>query len=188
MKALKLGTALAVMALSVSATAADYVVDLAHSRVQFAANHMGFSKLIGNFNEFEGTFSIDEGAPATASASLKVFIDSIDTNHEKRDAHLRSPDFFDAKQYPEMTFQSTSYLGTIDSGKLSGNLTILGVSVPTTFDLKKIGFGDDPWGGIRIGYVATTLVNRSDFGMNYSVPGIPVEVEVSVFIEGIQKK
>ncbi|MGY2498839.1 YceI family protein, partial [Klebsiella pneumoniae] len=96
--------------------------------VQFKVGHLGFSELVGRFNTFSGTFSMDDANPAAAKASFEIDAASVDSNHEARDKHLRSPDFLDVKQYPKMTFVSTAYEGTKEKGVLKGTLTLHGVA------------------------------------------------------------
>ena len=122
-----------------------------------------------------------------AKASFEIDAASVDSNHEARDKHLRSPDFLDVKQYPKMTFVSTGYEGTKDKGVLKGTLTLHGVSKDVAFDLVHIGEGKDPWGGYRSGFNATTTIKRSEFGVNYMVPNIPDEMTINLFVEGVRK-
>lgn len=187
MKLLKTAAAIALLSTSVLASATSYKIDPGHSTVQFSIEHFGFSELIGRFNQFEGQFNVDEANPSNNSATLTVKIESIDTNHEKRDVHLRSPDFFDAKQNTEMVFESTSFDGTTENGTLKGNLSMMGKTLPVSFSLEKVGEGDDPWGGHRAGFVAKTVIDRTDYGISYMVPNIPAEVEITIFIEGIKQ-
>lgn len=167
--------------------AADYDVDPAHTSVQFKIGHLGFSELAGRFNTFNGTFSMDDANPTAAKASFEIDTASVDTNHEPRDKHLRSPDFLDVKQYPKMSFVSTGYEGSKDKGVLKGNLTLHGVTKPVAFEMVHIGEGKDPWGGYRSGFNASTSIKRSDFGVNFMVPNIPDEMNIDLFIEGIRR-
>ena len=165
----------------------SYSVDPAHSFVQFTIGHLGVSKTIGRFNKFEGNFQLDKDNAASSGIELTVDTASIDTNHQKRDDHLRSPDFLDVKQYPEMTFKSTGFEGSLSNGTLKGELTLHGVTKPVEFSLQQVGEGKDPWGGYRAGFSATTSVKRSDFGVTYFIPGVSDQTDISVFIEGIRK-
>ncbi len=164
-----------------------YSIDPAHSFIQFSIGHLGVSTTVGRFNKFEGSFQVDKDNSDSNSVELVVDTASVDTNHEKRDAHLRSPDFFDVKQYPEMSFRSTGYEGDLSGGTLSGELTLHGVTRSVEFSLKQVGEGKDPWGGYRSGFQATTSLKRSDFGVSYFIPGVSDETEISVFIEGIRQ-
>lgn len=179
MKALLLTTA--VLA-STGVMAADYQIDPAHSAVTFKVGHLGVSTTAGRFNEFEGKFSIaDDGKSGSTELSVKT--ESVDTNHEARDKHLRSPDFLDVKQFPAMTFKSTSF----DGKELKGDLTIHGVTKPVSFDVVKVGEGKDPWGGYRAGFNAATTIKRSEFGISYFIPGVTDETELEIFVEGIRQ-
>jgi len=166
--------------MSVGAFAADFNIDPAHSSVNFTAGHLGFSNVVGRFNEFDGSFS-DSGGSEKVSFTIQAA--SIDTNHVDRDKHLRSPDFFDAKQYPTIAFSSTSFEGNI----LEGDLTMHGKTNAVSFDISEIGEGNDPWGGFRKGYEATAVINRSDWGITYFIPGVPDTIEIEIQIEGIRQ-
>jgi polyisoprenoid-binding protein YceI len=168
--------------LTTSAFAADYQVDAAHSFVTFEVGHLGVSTTVGRFNELEGSFSLDDSGKS-GSAELTIQSASVDTNHEARDKHLRSPDFLDVKQFPTITFKSTSF----DGETLTGDLTIHGVTKAVSFDVEKVGEGKDPWGGYRAGFEASTTIQRSDFGVSYFIPGVTDETELEVFIEGIRQ-
>ena len=171
----------------VQAATESYSIDPAHSFVQFTIGHLGISKTVGRFNTFEGNFKLDKDDVSSNGVELVVDTSSVDTNHQKRDDHLRSPDFLDVKQYPEITFKSTSFSGTLDGGTLKGELTLHGVTQAVEFDLQQVGEGKDPWGGYRAGFTATTSLKRSDFGVTYFIPGVTDETQISVFIEGIRK-
>ncbi|MBR9858461.1 MAG: hypothetical protein GYB38_12210 [Gammaproteobacteria bacterium] len=175
------------LALAGPVMAADYKVDPAHTTAVFEVSHMGFSTLLGRFNTLEGEYQFDAENPAAAKASFTIEADSVDTNHQERDKHLRSPDFFDVRQYPTLNFASTGYEGDKDGGKLSGDLTVHGVSQPVTFDVSFIGEGEDPWGGYRNGFNAETTIKRSDFGMSYGLPGVGDDIHIKLFVEGIRQ-
>lgn len=172
---------------STAVMAADYDVDPAHTTVQFKIGHLGFSELVGRFDKFSGNFSMDDANPAAAKASFEVDAASVDSNHEPRDKHLRSPDFLDVKSFPKITFTSTAYEGTKEKGVLKGTLTMHGVSKEVAFNLVHVGEGKDPWGGYRSGFNATTTVKRSDFGVKYMIPNIPDEMTLSLFVEGVRR-
>lgn len=172
--------ALTIAASVAAVQAADYQIDAGHSSVNFTAGHLGFSNTVGRFNEFSGAFSDTSGSE---SVTFEIQAASIDTNHEDRDKHLRSPDFFDVKQYPTIKFTSTSFTGDT----LTGNLTMHGVTKPVTLDVTMIGEGNDPWGGYRKGYEATGTLMRSEWGIDYFIPGVPDEVELEIQIEGVRQ-
>ncbi|WP_119395953.1 YceI family protein [Salinibius halmophilus] len=183
----KLALIAAISAVTTSAFAVDYQIDHSHSAVTFEIGHLGVSLTPGRFNEFSGSYSFNEDDMSDIEVSLTIETSSIDTNHEDRDKHLRSPDFFDARQYPEITFTSTGFEGDAERGTLMGEMTMLGETLPVEFEVTKIGEGEDPWGGYRHGLVAETTINRSEFGMDYFIPGVSDETYIKVFIEGIRQ-
>lgn len=189
----KLWLACGLAATSIGAQAAPiaYQIDAGHSTAQFVIGHLGVSRTVGRFNELSGQFSIDSDNPAANQVSVTIQTKSIDTNHEKRDQHLRSPDFLDVKQFPTLTFNSTSFDGSSTEGALNGtlkgDLTLHGVTKPVSLSLTQVGEGQDPWGGYRSGYEASTTINRSDFGVDYFIPGVTDETEITLFIEGIRQ-
>ena len=178
MKAIALGSLLLASSFSM---AADYKIDEAHSSVVFQIGHLGVSTTIGRFDEFEGTFSMDEGLQ-NVTTEVTVKTDSVNTNHEARDKHLRSPDFLDVKQFPHMSFKSTSFKNNV----LTGDLTLHGQTKTVAFDVEQVGEGKDPWGGYRAGFTATSKIKRSDFGVTYFIPGVTDDTEIQIFIEGIR--
>lgn len=165
--------------------AGNFKIDPLHSVVQFWVGHMGVSEFPGRFDSIAGDFSVDAAHPEADKVSVQVPIDSLDTNFDKRNKDLLGPDFFNAKQFPIMSFTSTSVrMKTANEGELSGNLTLHGVTKPVTFSLRHVGAGPDPWGGYRSGYVAKTTIHRSDFGMTYMLNGISDVIVVQLNIEG----
>ena len=150
--------------------AETYTVDPVHSSISFMISHEGISNIHGRFNDFSGTITIDRADPAKSSFALSIPINSIDTNNVKRDEHLRAPDYFNAKQFPTMSFQSTK-VKAVDGGyEVTGDLTLHGVTKPVSFTIKG---GDKvvefPKGTKRIGLVSTFSIRRSDFGVNDGV-------------------
>jgi polyisoprenoid-binding protein YceI len=172
----------ALMLVSSLSMAADYKIDPAHSGIIFKVGHLGVSTTVGRFNEFEGDFTYAEDGKS-GNASLTIKADSIDTNHDARDKHLRSPDFLDVKQFPTLTFKSTNFEGNT----LTGDLTLHGVTKSVNFDVNKVGEGKDPWGGYRAGFEAKTVIQRSDFGVSYFIPGVTDKTEIEVYVEGIRQ-
>lgn len=170
--------------------AADYMIDTKgmHAFVQFKIQHLGYSWLHGRFNDFSGSFSYDDANPGAASASVVIKSASVDTNHAERDKHLRSDDFFDVERYPEIRFESTRYQADgAMAGMLYGNLTLHGTTRPVALKMSKIGEGQDPWGGHRIGFDGSTTISRSDFGIDKNLGPASEEVEIMISIEGIRK-
>ena len=168
-----------------AANAATYEIDLSHSFVQWKIQHLGFSWMVGRFNQFEGTFDYDPDADASAQ-SVEVEIDtaSIDSNHAERDKHLRSGDFLDVEEFPTASFVSTGFEGDADGGKLTGELTLHGETKTVVLDVKKIGEGDDPWGGYRAGFEGTTQIDRRDFGIDRDLGPASWTVDLHLYLEG----
>lgn len=136
-------------------------IDASHSEVGFTARHL-MSKVRGLFEKFEGQIVTGEQPSATATIDLN----SINTRDDNRDAHLRSGDFFDVENSGPMTFTSTSFDGT----SAKGELTIKGVTREVELDVEFLGQDTDPWGGQRVGFEATTEINRKDFGVDFNIP------------------
>ena len=166
----------------------QYAMDTAHAAVVFRITHLGFSYTYGRFNEIDGAFEVNEADHHGTSFKFSAKSASIDTNHKKRDDHLRSPDFFNARQFPTITFASTHIPG-VDNGNLNvkGDLTLLGVTKPVSFTLEKMGEGKGPHGKHRIGYSSEFKIKRSDFGMTYGEGAIGNDVELMISFEGIRK-
>jgi polyisoprenoid-binding protein YceI len=142
-------------------------VDPVHSSVEFHVKHLGIATVKGVFKEFEGSLQVGPDG-ATASGSVKVA--SIDTREEKRDGHLRSPDFFDAEQFPEITFKSTSITPAGgEDFEVTGDFTIHGVTKPLTLSASLEGAETDPEGNQRVGLSAKGQINRGDYGMTFNM-------------------
>jgi polyisoprenoid-binding protein YceI len=142
--------------------------DQAHSKVGFAVKHMGIATVRGEFKEFSGTLEIADDLSA-AKAYGTVTAGSVDTNEPQRDAHLRSPDFFDAEAHPELSFESTAIeaLGD-DSFRITGDLTMHGVTNEIVLHASVEGTDIDPWGNERVGLEITGELSRGDFGMKFN--------------------
>ncbi len=145
-----------------------WVADAAHSKVGFAVKHMGIATVRGEFKEFEGTLEVgDDLASSKAYGTIKV--GSVDTNEPQRDAHLRSPDFFDAESHPEMTFESTRIEALDDeSFRITGNLTLHGVTDEVVLHADVQGTDVDPWGNERVGLEITGQLSRGEYGMTFN--------------------
>jgi polyisoprenoid-binding protein YceI len=180
---------LAVASFTAATTAADFGVDKSHAYVNFEVDHLGIAPNWGRFNDIDGSFSFDEGSVGSASFEIKIMAASIDTANDRRDKHLRSPDFFNANQFPEITFKSTKVEKKGDKIHVHGDLTMLGTTKQVTFEMKSTGSGQDPWGKFRQGFMGTATIKRSDFGMNYGLAEgtIGDDVKLHVAIEGIRK-
>jgi polyisoprenoid-binding protein YceI len=160
--------------------AGTWVIDPTHSEVSFTVRHMMVSKVRGRFDKFEGTIVTAED-PLASTVTASVDLDSINTNQEQRDAHIRSADFFEVEKYPTMTFTSTALKASEEGYILEGDLTLKGVTKTVAFTLEINGIGPDAYGGTRIGFSAETQIHRSDFGVNFNgpIPGVPGGVAVS---------
>jgi polyisoprenoid-binding protein YceI len=144
-------------------------VDPVHTRAEFAVKHLMITTVRGHFADVDGTVHEDAADPNRSSIEVSLKTASVDTGVEQRDAHLRSADFFDAEQFPSITFRSTK-IATAGEDKLTvtGDLTIKGISKPVVLDVTEEGRGGDPWGGQRAGFSATTKIDRRDFGLNWN--------------------
>lgn len=169
----------------VSAAPVSYQIDPQHLSVAFIVNHLGFSNLIGRFNTASGTLGFDKAAPAASTLNVTVDAASVDTNHAKRDEHLRSPDFFNTKEFPRITFKSTRIEKTGETtGTLTGDLTMLGVTKPVTLTVTFNKEGVSPASKLEtVGFSARGTVKRSDFGMKYGVPHIGDDIELLIEAE-----
>ena len=160
--------------------AGKWSIDPVHTEVGFTVRHMMVSKVRGRFDTFEGTI-VTAANPLDSTVTASVDLSSINTGQEQRDAHIRSADFFEVEKHTHMTFASTGI--RVDGGDflLDGDLTLKGITRPVTFKLDVNGFGPDAYGGTRVGFSATTEINRSDFGVNFNgpIPGVPGGVAVS---------
>ena len=172
------------------ARAADYVIDTdkAHAFIQFRISHLGFSWLLGRFNDFSGTFTYDEENAAASSVEVTINTASIDSNHAERDRHLRGEDFLHTGKFPQARFVSTGYQATgAGSAILSGQLTLRGVTREIDIEVQKIGQGTDPWGGYRAGFQGSTTLTLADYGITYNLGPAARQVELFLSIEGIRQ-
>ena len=145
-----------------------YALDVAHTHVGFVTRHLMVSKVRGQFTQFSGTITIAE-KPEDSSVEVEVDLDSVGTNDEKRDLHLRSADFFNTEVHPTMTFRSTSVrLGKGDRWIVTGDLTVAGVTRSIDLEVSYEGSASTPWGTTSIGFSATGKFNREDFGLNWN--------------------
>lgn len=175
-------------AYALSASAADtFKVDAVHSFVLFSVQHLGIANTYGRFNDISGIVVFDRDNPSKSSVELSVPVESLDTHNSIRDKSLKSPDFFDAKQFPTMTFKSTRVEGSGDTLKVSGDLTIHGVTKPVTVDFRKGGEGKGVFGEMRGGGETRFTIKRSDFGMNFEQGEVGDQVDIILSLEGIKK-
>ncbi|WP_010281785.1 YceI family protein [Bacillus timonensis] len=169
-------------------TNTKWAVDASHSSIDFSVKHMMIAKVKGSFEKFEATIEADPADLTSANIEFKVDLSSINTKNADRDNHLRSADFFDVENHPEMSFKSTSIVKT-DDGEydVTGDLTILGTTKTETFKVVFEGSGKDPWGNEKAGFSATGSINRSDYGLVWNAAletgGVLVGDQVKISIE-----
>ncbi|MGN7248997.1 YceI family protein [Janibacter anophelis] len=167
--------------------AGTYVIDPSHSEVGFVARHAMVTKVRGYFREIDGAITVaDDIAASSAKAAMKV--DSVDTGAADRDGHLKSADFFDAENHPEITFVSTG-VSNVSGNEfdLTGDLTILGVTKPVTLKAEFDGTAQDPFGNVRAGFTASTVVEREDWGLTWNAAletgGVLVSKKITLNLE-----
>lgn len=174
------------------AQAADYVIDTddgQHAFVQFKISHLGFSYILGSFEDFSGNFSYDPDDLAASSADLEVDVASLTSNHAERDKHIKSDDFLDVAEYPTASFTSTGFEPTGENqGVLSGELTMHGETRAIEMPVTLLGEGEDPWGNYRAGFEGSTTLALADYGIDMSSFPEPMrELELYVTFEGIRQ-
>jgi polyisoprenoid-binding protein YceI len=178
-----------VAAAGATANAADsYTVDPVHSSISFKILHAGISYIHGRFDDVSGQFVIDKDDPAKSSFALSIKTESVNTNNTKRDEHLRAPDYFNVKQFPTLTFQSTSVKAVAGGYEATGDLTLHGVKKPVTFTLKG---GDKtvefPKGMQRIGFTVLLSIKRSEFDMKTGLDALGDEIFIDMGIEAAKQ-
>jgi polyisoprenoid-binding protein YceI len=180
--------ALTAIVLITSAVSAEtWKIDPNHSTVSFKVRHL-FSKVSGQFTEWEGTIGFDTTDPSATAAKVSIVSASVDTGNEQRDKHLRSGDFFNAEEFPSIEFTSTKVVKHDGQWVIHGDLTIHGVTKSVEMPFAFLGAGADPWGGQRAGFSASTKINRKDFGIEWNkaldqggmVLGEEVEIEIEI--------
>ncbi|MHB1513288.1 YceI family protein [Acidiferrobacter sp.] len=169
-----------------------YRIDPAHSLAWFTIGHAGVAVVVGRFDKMSGSYTFNTAQPARDRVNIRIATSSIDTNFAMRDHDLQGPDFFNAREFPTIRFQSTSYRPQgAHAGLLYGRLTLHGVTHPVVFRVREIGAGPvaalpKPWGGYLSGYEATTTIRRSAFGMKAYLGMIGDRVHLHVNIEGVR--
>jgi len=171
-----------------------YAIDPSHTTVEFVVRHLMISKVRGRFTGVQGSIAVAEGAEAPTSVDVTIDAHSIDTREEQRDGHLRSPDFLDSAQHPQITFLSKAVEGTGTHSKVRGDLTLHGTTREVVLETTFEGRAVDPWGNSRIGYSAHTTISRKDFGLVWNqaleAGGVAVgdEVRIELNVEAIAPK
>ena len=172
-----------------SAASDMYILDKGHSPLQFKLSPLGISYTYGRFTACNGTFKFDTDDPAGCAIEIDVSTESIDSNDEGRDKHLRGEEFFHCEKFPSMSFKSTKVEKAGDKTyRVTGDLTILAVTKSVTLRMQKIGEGKGPYGNYRMGFEGNLRIKRSDFGMQAMIPMIGDEVQLTLGIEGIKKE
>jgi polyisoprenoid-binding protein YceI len=168
---------------------ATYNIDNSHSDVGFSVRHMVFAKVRGHFTKWSAQLVFDSADSSKSSVDVSIDASSIDTRDGQRDGHLRSPDFLDAEKFPKITFKSKFVEKAGDKHyKVTGDLTIRGVTKEVPLDVEELGRGKDPWGNDRVAFAAKTTINRTDFGLKWNqaletgglLVGEKVDIEIDV--------
>ena len=165
-----------------------WAIDAVHSEISFKVKHLMISTVTGHFNKFNlEVETADDDFSSSKKIQFSADVDSIDTNNEQRNAHLRSADFFNVESHPQIKFSGTNYEANRDEAKLHGNLTIAGITKPITLNVDFGGLAKDPWGGERAGFTVTGKISRKDFGLTYNAAteagGVVVGDEIKIFAE-----
>lgn len=169
-------------------------IDAAHTGVEFSVKHLMISRVKGQFGAVSGSLVLDERSISTSSVKVTIDVSSIDTRDAKRDAHLRSADFFDVEKFPTITFASRRIEGAgDDTFTLVGDLTIRDVTQEIALSVTNEGTQQDPWGGERIGFSATTTIDRRDYGLTWNqaleTGGVLVgnDVKISLDVQAVKQ-
>ena len=163
-------------------------LDKAHSDIHFSVRHMMISTVRGRFEDFSGTFDLNEADPTQSKVEVEIQAASINTKEPQRDGHLKSPDFLDVEKYPTLTFKSKRVEKVDDShGRVMGDLTIKDITKEVVLDVEYAGQAKSPWGTISAGFTATTSINRKDWDLTWNqaleTGGVLVGDEVKITIE-----
>ena len=151
-----------------SAQSAEWEIDKSHTEVGFTATHMVITKVNGKFNDFTGEINFDPENPASSKIKGVVQVASVDTDNEKRDQHLRTSEFFDAENHPELVFESKKISKTADGYVAVGDLTMRGVTKEVELPFTVVGPINDPWGNTRVGIEGRAAINRMDWGISWN--------------------
>lgn len=183
-----------------SALAGSYEIDPSHSSIAFTVRHL-VGNVKGQFTEFQSSFSFDQNNPDKAKVTVQINANSINTNDKKRDDHLKGEDFFNVAKHKTLRFVGTKLVpvnntngSSVKKYQLTGDLSLHGITRPITLDVVLQGEAKDPWGNQRIGFTATTQINREDFGMKWNKVldqgGMLIgnEVSIDLNIEAVEKK
>jgi polyisoprenoid-binding protein YceI len=187
MKPLKLLIPLILSSLGLAAHADTFKIDPVHSSIVFSIKHFGVADFYGRFNDLSGKIVLDKADPSKSSVEVSVPVESVDTKNQKRDQHLKSPDFFNGKQFPMIIFKSKSVEASGDNYKVTGDLALHGVTKPLTLEITKGAEAKGMEGEIRAGGEARFTIKRSDFGMDFMQGPLGDEVNVILSLEGVKE-
>ncbi len=190
---MKLITAALAALLALPALAADsFKIDTSHSQASFTVKHLLISNVRGEFGKTEGVVVLDEADPSKSKVEATIDVASVNTRDEKRDAHLKNADFFDVAKFPTITFKSTKVEKAAEGLKVTGDLTMKGVTKSVVLDVTgPTAEVKDPWGNAKRGASATTTINRKDFGVSYGPDAIvsdQVKIQIDVELTKDQPK
>lgn len=146
----------------------DYTLDPSHTRIGFSARHAMVTKVRGHFDQFEGTAHVDTVTPANSSVTVTIAAASVTTGNEQRDGHLKTPDFFDIANHPQITFVSTNVERDGSEWAITGDLTINGVTKPVTIPFEETGSAKDPFGNTRVGFEGDVTIDRTDWNLSFN--------------------
>ena len=175
----------------------SWALDPSHTSAKFSARHLMVSNVHGYFEKVSGTVDFNEAEPEKTVVDVKIEAASVNTKDEKRDGHLKAPDFFDVEKFPIIEYKSTKVERTGEStAKLIGDLTIKGITKPVTLDVEFLGKAKTPWGTWSAGFIATGKINREDWGLSWNVPlesggwlvGKDIKIEIDAEIAPIQQE
>ena len=161
-------------------------IDPGHSNVMFKVNHLGIGYIYGQFTDFSGTIEFNEDEPSDSSIEFTVKTASVETNVDKRDKHLKSPDFLHAKKHPEMTFESTKIEKDGDDYQVTGKLSIRGKTKEVSFEAEHVGSGKGPGGNFRRGFTAEFEIDRTEFGVDWNPEVVKKEMELILAFEAVK--
>lgn len=165
----------------------NWALDPTHSEIGFKVKHLMITNVSGSFTKFNVEASSEDESFKKANIVFTADIDSITTNNEQRDGHLKSPDFFDAANHPQLVIKADGLEGEGENRKLNGTLTMRGVSKPISMNVEFGGVAKDPWGNTKAGFTLTGVVDRKDFGLNWNAPveagGVLVSEDVKLHAE-----
>lgn len=176
--------------MSLPSLAEDYTIDTKgmHASINFAIKHLGYSVLTGRFDTFDGKFSYDPAKPEASTISVNIDTNSLNSNHAERDKHLRSKEFLNVEKFPKSNFVSKKFVVGADKNSFDvvGDFTLNGVTKSITIAAKKIGEGNDPWGGYRVGFEGTTELALKDFNILFNLGPASETVKLSLYVEGVR--